>query len=83
MPVAKVLARGQVTLPREVRRRAHIKPGDVLNIEVLGPGRLRFTSLPCVSPRELRERFPIDMPIDEAADRAAWQSEAADEAIGR
>ncbi len=83
MPVAKVLARGQVTLPREVRRRAHIKPGDVMNIEVLGPGRLRFTALPCVSPRELRGPFPIEVPIDEAADRAVWQSTAADEVLGR
>ncbi|MDA8186655.1 MAG: AbrB/MazE/SpoVT family DNA-binding domain-containing protein [Dehalococcoidales bacterium] len=83
MPVAKVLARGQVTLPREVRRRAHIKPGDVMNIEVLGPGSLRFTTLPCIGPRELRERFPIEAPIDEPADRAAWQSTAADEVLGR
>ncbi len=83
MPVAKVLARGQVTLPREVRRRARIKPGDVMNIEVLGPGQLRFTALPCMGPRELRERFPIEAPIDEPADRAAWESTASKAAIGR
>lgn len=81
MSLAKVLARGQVTLPREVRERAQIKPGDVLNIEVLGPGRLRFTVLPKLSPRELRDRYPITVPIDEAADREAWQATAAKDVI--
>lgn len=82
MAVARILARGQVTLPREVRRKAGIKPGDVLNIEVLGPGRLQFSALPIVSPRELRERYPIDGPVDEASDRAEWQAAAAKEALG-
>ncbi|MBI2941205.1 MAG: AbrB/MazE/SpoVT family DNA-binding domain-containing protein [Chloroflexi bacterium] len=77
MPLARVLARGQVTLPRDVRRGAQIKPGDILNIEVVGPGRLRFTVLPRLSPRDLRDRYPIERPIDEAADREAWQAFAA------
>lgn len=82
MPVAKILARGQVTLPREVRRKAGIKAGDILNIEVLGPGRLQFSALPAMSPRELRERYPIEGPIDEPADRAGWQSAAARHVLG-
>lgn len=77
MVLAKVLARGQVTLPREVRRLAGIKPGDSLNVEVLGPGRIRFTTLPQLSPRQLRDRFPIEGPIDEPADRATWEAVAA------
>ena len=83
MSLAKVLARGQVTLPREVRRLAGIKPGDALDIQVLGPGRLQFVVLPRIGPRELRERYPIDAEIDEAADRAAWQEVAAREILGR
>lgn len=83
MPVARILARGQVTLPREVRRKAGIKPGDMLNIEVLGPGLLRFSALPVVSPRELRERYPIEVPVDEEADRAGWQETAATDVLGK
>ena len=83
MALAKVLARGQVTLPREVRKRAGIKPGDSVNVEVLGPGRVQFTVLPRLSPRELRDRYPIDVPIDEPRDRDAWQSKAAADVISR
>lgn len=81
MALAKVLGRGQVTLPREVRRVARIKPGDVANIEVLGPGLLRLSVLPRLSPRELRSRYPIEGPIDEVADRRAWEDAAAEETM--
>jgi AbrB family looped-hinge helix DNA binding protein len=79
--LARVLARGQVTLPREVRRLAGIKPGDALDLEVVGPGRLRGVVLPQLGPRELRERYPIEGPIDEAVDRASWEGKAAKEAL--
>ena len=81
MALAKVLARGQMTLPSEIRRLAGIKPGDSLNVEVLGPGRLQVTVLPKLSPRQLRDRYPIEGPVDEAADREAWQASAAAEAL--
>ena len=82
MALAKVLARGQVTLPREIRRLAGIKPRDSLNVEVLGPGRLQVTALPKLSPRQLRDRYPIEGPIDEVADRDAWQAAAAGDILG-
>jgi len=82
MALSRVLGRGQVTLPREVRQGARINPGDILNMEVIGPGQLRLTVLPNRSPRELRARYPIDTPIDEQRDRAAWQAEAAAEVLG-
>jgi AbrB family looped-hinge helix DNA binding protein len=81
MAIGKVMARGQVTLPREVREKAHIRPGDVLSIEAVRPGELRVIVLPNLGPRELRERFPIEGPIDLEADRATWQEEAAREVI--
>lgn len=81
MALTKVRARGQVMLPREVRQKAGIMPGDVLSIAVVGPGRLRVTALPKLSPRELRDRYPITTPIDEAADREAWLSDAAKDAL--
>ncbi|HUX86164.1 MAG TPA: AbrB/MazE/SpoVT family DNA-binding domain-containing protein [Chloroflexota bacterium] len=82
MALGKVMSRGQITLPREVRQRAHIEPGDVLNIEVVGPGEVRVSVLPNLSPRELRARYPIEGPIDEAGDRQAWQEEAVRNVLG-
>ena len=82
MSLAKVLARGQVTLPRDVRNRAGIKPGDAVHVEVLGPGRVEVTVLPRFSPRELHARYPITVAIDEVADRAGWQARAAADLLG-
>lgn len=82
MDVIKVLARGQVTLPRRVRQEADIQAGDILAVEVLGPGRVQLTALPKLGPRELRERYPIEAPIEEDADREAWQAVAAEDVLG-
>lgn len=76
MALGKVQARGQVTLPRDVREQAHIKPGDTLSFRVIGPGEIRVTALPNLGPRELRDLYPIEGPIDEPADREAWQDDA-------
>jgi AbrB family looped-hinge helix DNA binding protein len=83
MSIAKVLARGQITLPREVRRLAGIKPGDAIDIQVIGPGQVRFSLLPKLNPRELRDRYPIHVDIDESKDRAAWQAQAAKDVLGK
>jgi AbrB family looped-hinge helix DNA binding protein len=82
MAISRVLSRGQVTLPSDVRRKAEIKPGDVVNIEVIGKGEVRFRVLPKLSPRELRELYPIDVEIDEARDRLEWEKAAAEDALG-
>ena len=77
MAFGKVQARGQVTLPREIREQVGIKPGDVISFEVVGKNEIRCTILPSLDPWQLRERFPIDVPVDEQVDRAAWEIEAA------
>jgi antitoxin PrlF len=38
MPVSKVMAKGQTTLPREVRVRLGIEPGDHIAYEIHGGG---------------------------------------------
>ena len=83
MAISRVLTRGQVTLPSEVRRKAGIKPGDVVHIQVLGKGRLQVSVLPDLSPRELRERYPVHVPIDEVVDRPSWEEAAAVDAFGK
>lgn len=81
LAVVRVQSRGQVTLPSEVRRIARVNAGDFVKIEVLGSGRLELTVLPKLSPRELRSRYPVEAPIREAEDRAAWEAAAAETVI--
>jgi AbrB family looped-hinge helix DNA binding protein len=82
MTVVKVLARGRITVPPEVLEAANLKPGDALHVTVVGPGELRIKVLPRLGPRELRERYPIETPIHEDADREAWQKAASEDAAG-
>lgn len=82
MSLSRVLARGQITLPREVRQRAGIKPDDLLGVEVIGQGQIRCSVLPDLSPRELRERYPIEVEIDETRDQPAWEAVAAGDTFG-
>jgi AbrB family looped-hinge helix DNA binding protein len=79
---AKVLARGQVTLPSVVRREAGVRPGDLVTVRVTGPGTLEVRVLRGLTPHELFERYRIEGEIDEAVDREAWQAEAAKDVFG-
>lgn len=45
MGLSKVQARGQVTLPTEVRRAAGVAPGDTVIIEAVGKGKVHITAL--------------------------------------
>jgi antitoxin PrlF len=36
MTYARLTAKGQVTVPKEIRERLHLEPGDVLGYEVEG-----------------------------------------------
>ncbi|MGH2457678.1 MAG: AbrB/MazE/SpoVT family DNA-binding domain-containing protein [Chloroflexota bacterium] len=81
MALAKILTRGQITLPRKVREEAKIGPGDALNIHVVGPGHLVIEVLPRLDIEEFFEKYHIDGPIDLTAIRERWQAEAAEQAI--
>ena len=82
MGLGRVQARGQVTLPRDVRRAAHIDPGDTLAFRVIAPGKIEVSVLPRMRFAEALERYRIDGPVDIAADRRRWQETAALEAMG-
>jgi bifunctional DNA-binding transcriptional regulator/antitoxin component of YhaV-PrlF toxin-antitoxin module len=82
MQIGKVQARGQVTLTRETRRAAGIKPGDTLAIEVVGPGEVRCRVMPALGIRELRAKYPIEGPIDWLKDSQKWEAKAAQEVLG-
>ncbi len=38
MPETRVRAKGQVTIPREIRERAHLKEGDPVQVEMVPEG---------------------------------------------
>ncbi len=82
MVLTKVMTRGQVTLPRRVREVAGCRAGDVVAIEVTGPGTIEMRVLPRLRLADLLQRYPIEVPIDEAKDRAAWQRAATEEVLG-
>ena len=82
MALGKVLARGQVTLPRDVRREAQIQPGDAVTFRVTAPGTIELVLLPRLRLAEALERYRIERPVDEAVDRARWQARAAEDVLG-
>jgi hypothetical protein len=46
------------------------------------PGKVEITALPRLTLEEALERYRIEGPIDEAADREAWQAVAAEDVLG-
>lgn len=81
MAVTKVQSRGQITLPRSVRQRAGVQPGDTVTLTVAGPGKVELNVLPRLSLAETFERWRIEGPINWADDREQWEAEAAEEVI--
>jgi len=80
LKLARVQARGQVTLPREVRKRLGIKPRDMLVFQFDDDGEIRLSVLPFVTSAELFARYPGDgQPVDMAALRGEAERAAAEE----
>ena len=82
MALAKILSRGQVTLPQDVRQEANIRPGDTVNVYVVGPGQLKVEVVPRLDPTEFFEAYRIDLSVDLDALRREWETEAADQVVG-
>ena len=81
MSLSKVLTRGQITLPKDVRKAAGIEPGDTVFVHVTGPGKVELSVLPRLTLAELWERYKIEGPIDWAKDSEHWEAEAAKDVI--
>jgi AbrB family looped-hinge helix DNA binding protein len=61
MASATVQARGQITVPQEVREKCGIEPGMAVTFEALAPGRFECQVLPPQrSVRELLEKYSMD-----------------------
>jgi AbrB family looped-hinge helix DNA binding protein len=80
--LGKVLPRGQVTLPHEIRCATGIKPGDVVRFRATGPDTIEIRVLPRLTAAELFEEFRIDGPIDFEKDREEWEAKAAEDIFG-
>ena len=83
MALAKILARGQITIPREIREQVHLAPGDLVRIEPTGAGRFVVEVVPTLTLDEILRRFHSDEPVDMVKLRAAGEAEAADEVLSR
>ena len=82
MQIGKILARGQITLPRNVRRAAGLEPGDVVAFEVTSPGHVELRALPRLRLAETFRRYRIDVAINDSVDREQWQDGAAADVLG-
>jgi AbrB family looped-hinge helix DNA binding protein len=79
--LGKVLARGQVTLPRDVRRAANLKPGDKVSFRVTKKGVVEIRPLPRLRLEDTFKMWRIEVPIDMAAVRKEAEAELGDEVV--
>lgn len=83
MPLHTVQPRGQITLTREIRKAAGIRPGDVVLTRVTAPGTVEVKALPTLSLAQLLDRYRITRPVNMELDRELWQAEAAGELLSQ
>jgi AbrB family looped-hinge helix DNA binding protein len=80
---AKILARGQVTLPREIREAAAVQPGDHVVIRVTEDRRIERIPVPRLTLSEALERYRIDEPIDDSTLHEGWKDDAVKDLLGQ
>jgi bifunctional DNA-binding transcriptional regulator/antitoxin component of YhaV-PrlF toxin-antitoxin module len=78
----KIPPRGQLSVPPAIRQAAGLKCGDLVTFRATGPGKIEITVVPTLTLAEMLERYRIEGPIDEAADREVWQAVAAKDVLG-
>lgn len=71
----KVLQKGKITLPAEIRRRLGIKEGDILTLEVMGGRVVLLPPKTVLNPTQLldglAEGIRVTEPLDEELKRAS------------
>lgn len=76
--IVKILQRGQMTLPKAIRKRVGLEEGDDVLVYVNGEGEIVLYPLP--RPRSLRELgsvLKIDRPVDKREARGAIRTNRA------
>jgi AbrB family looped-hinge helix DNA binding protein len=79
--LAKVLARGQLTIPQEIRQKANLSPGDLVQVDVDETGVIRLRRLSNVTFEEMFERDLIETTVDWSTEVAAAEKEEADRVL--
>lgn len=72
--VAKITAKGQTTIPQEIRAALHVKPGDLIAWEVAADGSARVRRVRRVQPLDVEYLRALEGTLSE------WGSEADEEA---
>jgi AbrB family looped-hinge helix DNA binding protein len=83
MALAKVLLRGRITIPREVREAVRLAPGDTVQVQVTGPDTIRLTVLPRRPLEEWIARYRVAGPVDYGEAVKQGEDDAAAEVIAR
>ena len=83
MALGRVLARGQVTLPRAIRRAADLQPGDRVTFHVTKQGTVEIRALPRLTLSEALDRYKINEPIDFAGAQEESQADAIKDIFGQ
>jgi len=84
MGLTKVQARGQITIPAEVRRAGNIETGDTVLVKVLGDGRLELRVLPGFKKNHVeRYMVPGVAPDKESLEKAVAEEIAKEVKKGR
>ncbi|HVC33841.1 MAG TPA: AbrB/MazE/SpoVT family DNA-binding domain-containing protein [Chloroflexota bacterium] len=81
MALAKVLARGQITIPREIRERVSLAPGNLVRIEPVGVGKFLVEVIPTLTLDEILERYHSDQTVDLPRLLVEGEAQAAEEII--
>ena len=56
-------ARGQLTIPQEIRERAHLRPGDTVQVDVDEAGVSHLRRLPTLTFEVMFEQDLVDLPV--------------------
>ena len=72
MDIARITAKGQMTIPKRIRDAAHLMSGDVLVLEV-GDGRVTMRKLPSGEDRYLKGVQETLQEWNSPEDNDAWR----------
>jgi AbrB family looped-hinge helix DNA binding protein len=80
--ITRVQQRGQITLPKEMRERTHIAPGDLVKLSVTDAETIQVEPVRVKPIQYFWEKFTVDGPFDHEAIRQEAEDIAAREAMG-
>jgi len=83
VPLAKVLPRGQITIPQQVREAVRLAPGDTVQVQVTGPDTIQIIVLPRRTLDEWVARYQLTEPVDYGEAVKQGEQDAADAIIAR